>query len=355
MIREIERKSGLRYQVNIRGSDGNWISKTFDNKRAAKAFELQIKSRCMQGETVTNSRNTITLDEYFFIWMSKIQIHPTHGHQREQLQRYECYVSPRCGSKRLQSITPESVAEVLGEMVKLGKSEQTRLHVFNLLRKMFGDAIELFRLLTFNPALRRLKPRVPVKIAAHLSVPHLKKLLIYVEDKEYCIPIWLQSFLGLRVGEVQALTWDDVDFERELVFVRRAYCRKDSWILGKRVIRDFPKNGNQRVRHLPPELLHLLKVSKLRASGKFVAATSFNEMLSYEHYRKTLNQYCSELGIPEIATQGLRHSTAGIYLEEGATDKDIAVLLDNPTAVERYIHSEPRGVDRFAKSIRLLE
>jgi integrase len=52
---------------------------------------------------------------------------------------------------------------------------------------------------------------VPIKEARHFNLSEVRTLLLHVEDKPYGLAIWLQLYLGLRVGELQALTWTDVD------------------------------------------------------------------------------------------------------------------------------------------------
>ena len=73
------------------------------------------------------------------------------------------------GNCRLKEIRPHNVKRVLNEMANLGKSNQTRVHAFGLLRKMFGDGIEIYQYLTFNPALKKFKPDLPEKEAGPSS------------------------------------------------------------------------------------------------------------------------------------------------------------------------------------------
>ena len=354
-IRELKRKDGSRFQVMYRGSDSAWITKVFASKRDAKAYELCLKQQKSGGNQVTNTANQLTLDEYFCRWLETVKSQASPGHRREQLQRYQDYVSPLIGSRKIRNVGPDAVVAVLSGMVVAGKSEQTQLHVYNLLKKMLGDAVELFRLLDFNPVLRKLRPKVPIKETAHLTLEQSKKLIEHVEGKEYCVGIWLQLLLGLRACEMQALTWSDVDLDNGILYVRRSYSRKDSWASKEKVIKDYPKNKKQRSYRIPVELLHLLKCTKLQSQSEYVTATSSSgNMLSYEHYVRTLRRYCIEAGVPEVSTHGLRHSTAAIYMQEGASRDDIAQLLGNPTAVDRYVHVKDRRVDRIADVIRLL-
>lgn len=343
----IKRKTN--YQVKIRGSDGKWLSKTFATKREAEAFEGQMMQHKRNGEQVSNMTNQITVDEYFLHWFEMVKSQASAGWRKEQHRLYQKYVSSLIGPKRLRSISPQLISGVLNEMAKLGKAEQTRLHVFALLRKMFGDAIELFQLVTFNPVLRKLKPRVPLKEARYLNVDQAKTLLSYVQGRDYCVAIWLQLYLGLRVGEVQALRWSSLDLDEGVLSIRSAYCRKE------RVMRDYPKGRKQHSHRIPPELLRVLTEAKGGSTSDFVVTSPAGEMLSYEWYVRTLRRYCKVLSLQGIGTHGLRHSTSEIYLGHGATRDDLRKLFDHSSAIvtDRYVHDKGTNLERVAKVIQL--
>lgn len=352
-IREFKRKDGTRYQASLLGNDGHVVSEMFDTRKEAREYENKLKAEKAAGR-LTGISKKVSLNEYVQVWFKESQSQTTPGHRSQQVQLYEDFVAPKLGGKPLAKITPPMVLNVLNEMRQLGKSAQTRLHVFNLLRKAFGDAIEIYQMVDFNPVLKKIKPKVPRKETVHLSGHQMKTLLQHVAGKEYCLAIWLQLVLGLRIGEVQALDWSDVDLQLGVLYVRRSYSRKDSWATGRPVLNDYPKNKRHRSQKLPPEVLQLLKEEKLRSRSNLVVATSFKgNMLSYEHYMRTLKAYCRQVELPEVGTHGLRHSTASLYMDLGATRDDIASLLDNPSAVDRYIHAKNRPVDKIADVLRM--
>lgn len=94
---------------------------------------------------------------------------------------------------------------------------------------------------------------------------------------------------------------------------------------------------NQHTEHIPSKLLSHLRVMKLKGAPgvEFVVTSPGGAMLSYEHYCRTLKRYCKKLGLDVTGTHTLRHSTAEIYLENGATRDDIRRLLGH--AVKRLI------------------
>lgn len=221
----IKRKQGTdRFQVKVRGSDGLWISRCFRTHSDAESFETEVRHRKHVNVSVTSQSRQILVRDYFGKWYDGRDNQTSAGWRRHPLHLYRAYVDSLIGELKLGSITPQLISQIPVEMARLGRSAQTRLHVFNLLRKMFGDAIEMFQLLTFNLVLRKLKPRVPIKEARHLNLNQIKQLLLHVRGRPCSPGIWVQLFLGLRIGELQALTWDDLDFETGTVHIRPLFC-----------------------------------------------------------------------------------------------------------------------------------
>jgi integrase len=102
------------------------------------------------------------------------------------------------------------------------------------------------------------------------------------------LAIWLQFFLGLRVGEVQALRWEDIDLESGALYVRRGYARHE------KTFRDHPKGKRQLVRKIPSELFDVLKEARETAKTELVVVPNGYQMLEYSKYRKVLVHFCKE-------------------------------------------------------------
>lgn len=338
-----------KYQARVRGRDGRWISRAFEKLRDAESFESQTKYEVRNGTAATLWERSLTLDRYFEHWFETVQSRASKGWRDQQRHHYHKFVSPLVGHLRMEAIVPHHVGQVLNQMAKMGKAEQTQLHVFMLMRKMFGDAIELFRLLTFNPAQRTLKPKVPIKETAHLNLEDAKKLLSHVADKPYGVAVWLQLYLGLRMGELQALIWENVDLTEGIVNIRRTYVRKE------RVFREYPKGRRHHSHKMPSELWSFLKEEREKATNIFVATSPDGGMLAYEWYARRLRRYCKELAIPRVGTHGLRHSTSTLYLSHGATRDDIRQLFahSDSSITERYIHHRGSNLEKVAQVIRL--
>ena len=101
-------------------------------------------------------------------------------------------------------------------------SDKTILNHHRLLSSMFSDAVMWGRI-NHNPCDRVRTPRVKKKEPKYLDEVEAAKLLDLLESErtDYKTIIRLLLYTGCRRGELLALHWDDVDFERNLLHFRQ--------------------------------------------------------------------------------------------------------------------------------------
>jgi integrase len=349
----ISKRTNGHYQARVIGPDGRIRAQTFPTKSEALLQERKWKQQKWDGVLGSSADRHLTLNEYFEEWHRDVTeespVHMRSGWRKAQKQLYEDYIGPQIGSLRLKEIRPHHVKRVLNEMANLGKSEQTRVHAFGILRKMFGDAMEIYQYATFNPALKKLKPSIAQREAKHLNLGQAKSLLSHVDGKRYGLAIWIQLYLGLRAGELQALRWEDVDLETRRVSIRRTYIRK------MKVFRDYPKGRKQHSHNLPAELWERLLVGKDRPKDQLVVTSPFGNVIPYLWYLRAVKEYCEALKIPVVGTHGLRHSTSELYMSHGATRDDLRALFAHSSlkVTERYLHGKDTNLERVTNVIQL--
>lgn len=149
---------------------------------------------------------------------------------------------------------------------------------------------------------------------------------------------------GLRIGEVCALSWDDIDFERQIFHIRSTVARvksMDSGVNSKLII-DKPKTKSSlRDIPIPSKLLTILVSMKKQSKGKYVvsAENSFVSPRTYEYrYHKILDEY----NIPSVNYHTLRHTFATRCIEVGVDVKTLSEILGHANVsitLNTYVHS----------------
>jgi integrase len=132
--------------------------------------------------------------------------------------------------------------------------------------------------------------------------------------------IQMALLAGCRSGELHALAWDNVDFDRRRVRIDRSLSwkrTKDTPYGGSEPVFGPPKSDSSyRTLDLAPELVHALKTWKLQAPpSTLVFPNQTGGPLHHATLHKRLRQVldrCPDL--PRVDVHGLRHSFASIAI-----------------------------------------
>lgn len=190
------------------------------------------------------------------------------------------------------------------------------------------------------------KPCVDRKDLPILSVCDQKRLeaaLINNID-ETKLGVLLSLNTGLRIGEICALTWNDVDFERQIIHVRSTIARVKSENESQRskLIVDRPKTKSSfRDIPIPSKLLSTLAAMKKCSSSNYVISSDkgFVSPRTYEYrYHKLLD----ECNIPSMNYHALRHTFATRCIEVGVDVKTLSEILGHANVsitLNTYVHS----------------
>ena len=198
-----------------------------------------------------------------------------------------------------------------------------------------------------------------------LSRSDQKKIMNYIQEhftfRNLGVYICLSS--GMRIGEICALTWQDIDIENGIICVSQTIQRIYVIEEGSRkteLILDTPKTKNS-IREIPisKDLLRILKPFKKIVNPSFFVLTNDakpTEPRTYRSFYKNLMRY---LGIPELKFHGLRHSFATRCIESNCDYKTVSVLLGHSnisTTLNLYVHpnmeQKKKAIEQMFKGLR---
>jgi integrase len=174
-----------------------------------------------------------------------------------------------------------------------------------------------------------------------LSPADQNKLYLYCMQApdETCLGILLSLYAGLRIGEICALRWEDVDMERQTIRVRHTVSRVQA-AQGTQLIIDRPKTPSS-LRTIPiySQLLPILR--QFQADAGFVL-TGTEDFVSPRTYEYRFHRVLKKGEIPDINYHGLRHSFATRCIEAGMDVKSLSEILGHADAsitLNTYVHS----------------
>jgi integrase len=198
-----------------------------------------------------------------------------------------------------------------------------------------------------------------------LSRADQKKVMNYIQDHFTFrnLGVYICLSAGMRIGEICALTWQDIDTDNGVISVNRTIQRIYVIEDGNRrteLILDTPKTKNS-IREIPisKDLLRILKPFKKIVNPLFFVLTNDAKPTEPRTYRSYYKNLMKELGMPELKFHGLRHSFATRCIESNCDYKTVSVLLGHSnisTTLNLYVHpnmeQKKKAIEQMFKALR---
>lgn len=197
-----------------------------------------------------------------------------------------------------------------------------------------------------------------------LSIANHRKLLAYISanPNPQNIGVLLALCCGLRIGEVCALRWDNVDLVHRTITVSATTGRiYNCETMGTEYYTTSPKTKSSN-REIPISSLlleALRKVKKQQVGHDYVVGNGYKAK-EPRTYRETFSRMLKRLNIPPIVFHGLRHTFATRCIESQCDYKTVSVILGHSniaTTLNLYVHpnldQKKRCIDKLEKYIGL--
>lgn len=251
-------------------------------------------------------------------------------------------ISPKLGEYELDELSPIILQNFTAELTRtfspnttsgivgVLRSSLKRAQQSGVVAYQFSENIEL--------------PRAREKKIGCFSAAEQKCIEHYIlsakPDKLFGILLCFYS--GLRVGELLALKWSDIDLAKGTITVNKS-CR-DRWENGVyRKEIDTPKTEtSERVIPLPKQFLPLLKAYKRESGGRGYVVGGEDGNISIRSYQRSFELLLKRLRLPHRGFHAIRHTFATRALECGMDVKTLSEILGhkNPSVtLRRYVHS----------------
>ncbi len=202
------------------------------------------------------------------------------------------------------------------------------------------------------------------KVLDVLSVTNHRKILNHIQSHFTFmgLGIYISLSTGLRIGEVCALKWSDINVADGILTVNRT-IERIYIIEGEKkhteLVINTPKTKNS-CREIPmnKELLGMLKPLKKVVNDDYYILTNDERPIEPRTYRNYYKRLMEKLDIPKLKYHGLRHSFATRCIEVGCDYKTVSVLLGHSnisTTLNLYVHpnmeQKKRCIDKVFKSL----
>lgn len=352
------RQDGL-YEVKVT------VDKTLDGKPIRKSFYSAISkadAKAKAEEYIINMRvseltgDPIIEKEYSFkTWAQKWLETYKKPNVSENTYKWsyespvEKFLIPFFGNAKLQKIRPIDIQNFYNKNNSLSEST---LNKFRLcLNGIFESAID--NDLCFKNPAKGITPK-------STATKHEKK--VYTDDEIETVQNFFisEGFLapafiletGLRRGEIIGLQWDDVNFDNEVLYVRRSLAVSRGSVKGFTI--NPPKWGSYRTIPLSVNAIEILKMCD--RENKYVFSNYKTDPITPDGFSDRLLLRMEKLhkqypGIPILSAHELRHTYGTMLRRHGVDIYTIQKILGHKSinvTSEIYVHNE---IDTLKKAV----
>lgn len=203
-------------------------TETFSKKKEAKNRLIEFEAEKLRGNVITPVK--ITFAEWLDYWMKNV-VGPKW--EETTYAGYEFIINrikPQLGNILLQKLTAMDIQVYLTELQvpgdngkgKKGKlSSNTAKKHYVLIRTALNYAVKQ-KALICNPTDGVEPPKYVEPDISFYEPTQLRLLLEKTQNHSIlCVVVCLASLLGLRREEICGLVWDNVDFDKKVIYIRK--------------------------------------------------------------------------------------------------------------------------------------
>ncbi len=314
---------GSKFSVKVRDAiTGRWQTKVVPSLKLAREVEAKFKVGIIEGSLLP-AKQKRTKDVSFPAYLEWAK--SSKKTWKDDEQRWTTHV------EKHDHKTPAGILRIIQEMHGTGDYKPGTVdHVLKLIRRVYNWHINNGLWSGVNPCDGVKLPKYDNRISNPLSTQEAANLIKYLathHNRRSALVVLFALFTGRRKGEILNLTWEDINFDLEIITCRDT---KNGASLS------FPLNGGA--------LAVLDEARKLR-TGKYVFPSS-----SGNHYYNVFNHTWARLkkrllkeGVVEkpFRFHDLRHTYASHLASSGKVDiYTLKKLLGHKdiTLTERYAH-----------------
>lgn len=358
------------------------------NGRFEGRFQLEGKRYSITGKTVKEVQKkmndkryelehgmyaaveNITVESWFYTWIDEYKKQVVKDRTLNiYTSCYRVHIKSYIGKQSIKNIRSEHIQKIFNELaVRKGLSKGTLGNVKKTLNGMFEQAV-INDMLYKNPVRGLKMPKTQEKEKKKvLTATEQEKLLESAKDNYYYDLIVFALNTGMRIGEITGLKWSDIDYQENVIKVRRSL----NYYSYSGFYTDTPKTKSS-TRDIPmtQSVIRLLKnLKKKQLENKLKLGSNYKEhetikntvftsetggLIHEQMFNKALKKLCVKCDIEPITPHALRHTFATRCSEKGMKMQTLKGIMGHTKiALTMDLYSHVLNEDK-QQEIKLLE
>lgn len=348
-----KRKDGRWEGRYVKGRDGKKAIYGYVYSKTYSEVKKQLILKRAEYALEENKPSVSVMKDGKFSELSEMWSRSTQASVKESTwNKYrnilKCSIVPRLGNKNLSEIDYSVVSALCNDLMESGGKDQS-----GLAAKTVADALSLTKaVIKYASRMKYLTDRTALDVSVKVKNAPLRVLSVQeqqiliselTEELDFTgLGIYICLFTGIRVGELCALTWDDISLENNIIHIHRTMQRiqtpdgeKKTAILiaepkSQCSIRDIPIAGTLRE-----------KLIQQSAKEGYVLTGNKNKYVEPRTMQNRFKAIVDRCGIRDAHFHTLRHTFATRCIEVGFDIKSLSEILGHANVsitLNRYVH-----------------
>lgn len=352
-----------QYRISSKNREGKYIahvSKLYRTKAEAQEAERQFRATAF----IYADANA-TIDDLWngYFSMKRSELKPQTLIKIENMYKH---IKEPIGDKKANQITVVEYEQFKRILLSKGLSTPYLNKIHRLVRSLMDYGAKYYNI-NNNAVAVAGGFKAPDKIRHEIEFYTLEQYKLFRQQlalHRHAI-VWVPFFdtlyyLGLRKGEANALTWEDIDFNAKTIRINKTAYTK---LKGIPYSINSPKTASSnRVLPIPTSLLNELSVLKEHYSKYVDYSENWFVFGGFRTLAETTmdkinNETASGAKLPRIRIHGFRHSCASLLINNGANITVVSKYLghaDIQMTLNTYSHFYESKLNEVAKLINEL-
>lgn len=351
-----DKRGTYYYAFNIRHPlTGDKIQKKargFKNIKEAK-FEMErVRQEILESTSTAPKKVKFMpfVEDWFESRKTKVQ---PETYERDYML-YNNYVKEKFKNAELQKINSLAIQRYFNELREENLSPATMKLILSIVRQVFQKAKD-FNIIKENPVN---SIDIPKEKNKRLKVWNKDQIDLFFREaksmrvgQRYYIGYVIALYTGLRRGEILGLKWSDIDFDNNLIYIRRTLSSQH------KVFKERTKTeSGTRIVSMPKVLAEILvahreklEIEKVTYKDKYedhdlVVCTLYGKPIDGKNFNRTFKDVATKLELPLITIHDLRHTHATALMGANIHPKLISERLGHANigiTLDIYSHILP--------------
>lgn len=348
-----KRKDGRWEGRYVKGRNGKKAIYGYVYSKSYSEVKKQLILKRAEYALEENKPSASTMQDALFsevseMWLRSIQASVKESSWIKYRNILKCSVVPRLGNMNLCEIDYSVVAALCSDLMESGGKDQS-----GLAAKTVADALSLTKaVIKYASRMKYMTDRTALDVSVKVKNAPLR--VLSVQEQQILISelteklnftelgIYICLFTGIRVGELCALTWDDISLENNMIHIHRTMQRmQTSGGENKTAILIAEPKSQCSIRDIPIAGTLREKLMQQAVREGYVLTGNKNKYVEPRTMQNRFKAIVERCGIRDAHFHTIRHTFATRCIEVGFDVKSLSEILGHANVsitLNRYVH-----------------